>query len=89
MRGPYPCGHDAIQVDTCVSTAGEIVSAMLAYSEGDPVIACWNRWFKCEQIMTVSKQRLSKDPIGKLQEREMSEVEPPILLSLGLHRSET
>jgi mRNA-degrading endonuclease toxin of MazEF toxin-antitoxin module len=38
---------------------------------------------KCEQVMTVSKDRLSA-PIGRLDAREMAEVDLAIALSLGL-----
>jgi mRNA-degrading endonuclease toxin of MazEF toxin-antitoxin module len=39
---------------------------------------------KCEQILTVSKDRLSPRPIGRLDGRELGQVESAILLSLGI-----
>lgn len=42
---------------------------------------------KCEQVFTVSKERLSPDPIGRLDDRELREVDAALLLSLGLATS--
>jgi mRNA-degrading endonuclease toxin of MazEF toxin-antitoxin module len=39
---------------------------------------------KCEQILTVSKDRLSASPIGRIDDRELREVDSAIRLSLGL-----
>ncbi len=39
---------------------------------------------KCEQVMTVSKNRLSETPVGRLQDRQMAEVDAALLLSLAL-----
>lgn len=41
---------------------------------------------KCEQVLTVSKERLSATRIGSLDEAEMREVDAALLLSLALHR---
>lgn len=71
-----------------VSTHGREIPLHVRLRPRDRTGLRQTSFVKCEQIMTVSKQRLSKDPIGKLQEREMAEVESAILLSLGLHRSE-
>ncbi len=45
-----------------------------------------NSFAKCEQILTVSKSRLSTSPIGKVTSEEMREVEEALLLSLGIDR---
>jgi len=39
---------------------------------------------KCEQIMTVAKERLSPTPLGRVDERVLGEVERALRLSLGL-----
>ena len=42
-------------------------------------------WVKCEQILTVSKDRLvGEGPIGRLQEKDLRKVEVGVLLSLGI-----
>jgi mRNA interferase MazF len=42
---------------------------------------------KCEQLMTIAKDRLSARALGKLDAREVREVDAAILLSLGLVRA--
>lgn len=44
------------------------------------------QFVKCEQVLTVSKERLSATRIGSLDEAEMREVDAALLLSLALHR---
>ena len=39
---------------------------------------------KCEQILTVSKERLSARPVGRASDHELREVDAALLLSLGL-----
>ena len=39
---------------------------------------------KCEQMMTISKDRLSPSPIGRLDTRDMGEVDLALAMSLGL-----
>lgn len=41
-------------------------------------------WVKCEQVMTISKQRLSPEPIGRLDAAELQQVDAALRLSLAL-----
>lgn len=71
-----------------VSTHGREIPLHVRLRPRDRTGLRQTSFVKCEQIMTISKQRLSKDPIGKLHDREMAEIDSAILLSLGLRRPE-
>lgn len=46
-------------------------------------------WVKCEQIMTISKNRLPGHPLGRITAGEMKQVETGLLLALGFAVSMT
>lgn len=71
-----------------VSTHGREIPLHVRLRPRDRTGLRQTSFVKCEQIMTIPKQLLSKDPIGRLHEREMAEVESAILLSLGLCRGD-
>jgi len=41
-------------------------------------------FIKCEQILTISKERLSSEPAGRVDDRVMADVESALRLSLAL-----
>ena len=49
---------------------------------------CW-QVIKCEQILTVSKDRLSLDAVGRLDPAQMRDVDAALRLSLALAVPET
>lgn len=49
----FYCVCSEIQFPIISRAAGEIVSSIFEYSDGDPVLAVWNKWLRPGSSLTV------------------------------------
>ncbi len=70
-----------------VSTHGREIPLHVRLRAGSRTGLRKTSFVKCEQLMTIAKDRLSNDALGRLDARELLEVDAAILLSLGISRS--
>jgi len=67
-----------------ISTHGREIPLHVRLPAGSVKGLAKTSYVKCEQILTVSKERLSREPAGRVDDRIMSDVEAALRLSLAL-----
>jgi mRNA interferase MazF len=67
-----------------ISTHGREIPLHVRLPAGTVQGLAKTSYIKCEQILTISKERLSRERAGRIDDRTMADVEAAIRLSLAL-----
>jgi mRNA interferase MazF len=67
-----------------ISTHGREIPLHVRLPAGTVQGLAMTSYIKCEQILTISKERLSRERAGRIDDRTMADVEAAIRLSLAL-----